>query len=108
MSIDDALRRICNQAFFERIHVYEIENVETVTAEPGEPFDSLLDPNLHAAALAFEARLRAGEDVKPADVASLNIDYMVGPMGLEPMTRGLKEGRERDLRRAGALRRTLA
>ena len=59
-------------------------------AEPGEPFDWLLDPNLHTAALAYEARLRAGEDVKPTDVASLNIDYWVGPVGLEPTTRGLK------------------
>lgn len=78
MSIDDSLRRICNQAFFERIHVYEIENADIVTADPGEPFDALLDPNLHAAALAYQASVRAGEDVKPADVASLNIDYWVG------------------------------
>lgn len=53
MSIDDSLRRICNQAFFERIHVYEIENTDMVTADPGEPCDALLDPNLHAAALAW-------------------------------------------------------
>ncbi|HPU04687.1 MAG TPA: zinc ribbon domain-containing protein [Rhodoglobus sp.] len=86
MSIDDSLRRICNQAFFERIHVYEIENADIVRAEHGEPFDALLDPNLHAAALAYQASVRAGEDVKPADVASLNIDYWVGPTGLEPMT----------------------
>ncbi|GAB2514507.1 hypothetical protein GCM10027064_10480 [Microbacterium petrolearium] len=90
MSIDDSLRRICNQAFFERIQVYEVENVDTVKGEPGEPFDSLLDPNLHAAALTYEARLRAGEDIKPADVASLNIQYWVGPEGLEPSTYGLK------------------
>lgn len=86
MSIDDSLRRICNQAFFERIQVYEVENVDTVKGEPGEPFDSLLDPNLHAAALTYEARLRAGEDIKPPDVASLNIQYWVGPAGLEPTT----------------------
>lgn len=86
MSIDDSLRRICNQAFFERINVYEVENTDTVDAEPGEPFDALLDPNLHAAALAYEARLRAGEDVKLDDVASLNIDTWVGPAGLEPTT----------------------
>ena len=90
MSIDDSLRRICNQAFFERIHVYEIENADIVRAEHGEPFDALLDPNLHAAALAYQASVRAGEDVKPADVASLNIDYWVGPVGLEPTTYGLK------------------
>lgn len=86
MSIDDSLRRICNQAFFERIHVYEIENADTVRAEHGEPFDALLDPNLHAAALAYQASVHAGEDLKPADVASLNIDYWVGDTRLELMT----------------------
>lgn len=41
MSIDDSLRRICIQAFFERIHMYEIENADIVTVDPGEPFDAL-------------------------------------------------------------------
>lgn len=86
MSIDDSLRPICNQAFFERIHVYGIENGDTVTAEHGEPFDALLDPKLHTAALAYQASVRAGQDVKPVDVAILNIDYWVGPEGLEPPT----------------------
>ncbi len=79
-------RRECNLAFFERIHVCEVENVDRVEAEPGDPFDALLDPNLHAAALAYEARMRAREDVKAADVASLNIDYWVGDTRLELMT----------------------
>lgn len=69
--------------------VSRTSSVETVTAVSGEPFDSLLDPKPHAAALAHEARLRAGE-VKPAEVASSNIDYWVGPVGLEPTARGLK------------------
>lgn len=73
MSIDDSLRRICNQAFFEGIHVYEVENTDRVEAEPGEPFDTLLDPNAYAVALAYEARLHASEDDKPTDVASLII-----------------------------------
>ena len=89
MSIDDSLRRICNQAFFERTHVYEVEKADRVEAER-EPFDTLLDPAVHAAALAYGASVRAGEDVKPADDASLNIDASVGPVGLEPTTRGLK------------------
>lgn len=55
ISIDDSLRRVCNQS-------------------------------LHAAALAYEAKLRAGEDVKPADVAGSNIQSWVGPAGLEPAT----------------------
>lgn len=33
---------------------------------------------LHAAALVYEARLQAGEDVKPTDVARSNIDTWVG------------------------------
>lgn len=77
MSIDDSLRRNRNQAFFEGIHAYEVENTDRVEAEPGEPFDTLLNPNAHAVALAYEARLRASGDVKPADVASLNIDTWV-------------------------------
>lgn len=77
MSIEDSLRRICNQAFFDRINVYEIQNTNIVDGEPGQPFDALLDPNLHATALTYEAMLRAGEDVKPDDVASLNIQPWV-------------------------------
>lgn len=88
MSIDDSLRRICNQAFFDRINVYELDGGNFVEASPGEPFDMLLDPSLHAAALTDEARLRAGEDVKPADVAGLNIHSMVNLRGLEPLTPG--------------------
>lgn len=49
-NIDDSLRRICNQAFFERIHVYEVENADRVEAAPGEPFDTLLDPAVHGSA----------------------------------------------------------
>ncbi|MGM7665713.1 hypothetical protein [Microbacterium sp. A93] len=59
---DRITRRLAflDQAFFERINVYEIENIDTVEGEPGESFDSLLDPKLHAAALAYEASVRAG------------------------------------------------
>ena len=46
----------------------------------------MLDPAVHAAALAYEASVRAGEDVKPADVACLNIDTWVGDTRLELMT----------------------
>lgn len=90
MSLDDSLRRIANQAFFERINIYEVESADTVDAEHGEPFDTLFDPALHTEALAFDARLQAGDDAQPAHVAGLNIEHWVGPVGLEPTTRGLK------------------
>ncbi|RCV49366.1 hypothetical protein [Marinitenerispora sediminis] len=84
MSIDDSLRRICNQAFFDRINVDQLDGGDIVDANSGEPLDTLLDPSVHAAALTYEARLRAGEDVKPADAAGLNIPSMVGHQGIEP------------------------
>lgn len=82
MSLDDSLRRICNQAFFERIKSYEVDGADTVEAEPGEPFDA----ELHAEALAYDAALQAGSDAQPAHVAGLNIQHWVGPTGIEPMT----------------------
>lgn len=86
MSLDDSLRRIRNQAFFDRINVYEVENTDTVDADAGEPFDTLFHPALHAAALADEARRQAGDDTLPDHVAGLNIEHWVGPAGLEPTT----------------------
>ena len=86
MSLDDSLRRICNQAFFDRINVYEVENTDTVDAHAGEPFDTLFHPALHAEALAYEARRQAGDDTLPDHVAGLNIEHWVGPAGIEPTT----------------------
>lgn len=48
----DSLRRIRNQALFDRIDVYELDDGDVVDADRGEPFDTLLDPSLHAAALS--------------------------------------------------------
>ncbi len=62
MSLDDSLRRIANQAFFERINVNEVDGADMVEAEPGEPFDVLFSPELHAEALAYDAALQAGSD----------------------------------------------
>lgn len=90
MSLDDSLRRISNQAFFDRINVYEVEDIDTVAADHGEPFETLFDPALHADALTYDAVVQQGGDAKPADVAGLNIQHWVGPVGLEPTTRGLK------------------
>jgi hypothetical protein len=80
------LRRISNQAFFERINVQEVEDIDTVVADHGEPFDVLFHPALHTEALAYEARVQAGEDTQTALVEGLNIHTLVGPTGLEPMT----------------------
>ena len=87
MTIDASLRRICNQGFFERVHVYAIETVDPVEAEAGEPFDTLLDLAVHAAALAREGQRARGGGCQPADVACLSIDAWWGVRGSNPRPR---------------------
>ncbi len=90
MSLDDSLRRICDQAFFERINISEVEDTGIVDAQHGEPFDALFDPALQAEALTSDRRPQAGLDAPTGHVAGLSIQHWVGPVGLEPTTRGLK------------------
>lgn len=53
-SIDDSLRRICNQAFFEKIWVKK--DSDTVEGEPGQPFNVLFNPEVHTLALDHEVQ----------------------------------------------------
>ena len=97
MSIDDSLRRIANQAFFERLNIIE---VDTIDAEHGEPFDLLFKPALHADALALERYAREnGVNFNPQSLhdRGLNIEHWVGPTGLEPMTSTVECGRLADV-----------
>lgn len=47
MSIDDSLRHIANQAFFEKHYLSE---EGTVIGEPGKPFNTFFDPGVQIAA----------------------------------------------------------
>lgn len=49
-----------------RHNVYEVENIDTATADHGEPFDTLFDPALQADALTYEAAVQRGAKTKPA------------------------------------------
>ncbi|QIR69948.1 hypothetical protein [Kocuria sp. KD4] len=61
MSIDDSLRRICNQAFFDRINVYELDDGgDVVDADPGEPFNTLLDPPAPRGSADLRGQARPG------------------------------------------------
>jgi DNA-binding MarR family transcriptional regulator len=61
--IDKSPRRIANQAFFDRIPIYELEpHVDATSADHGEPFDILFNPELRAVAVDPEARLQAGRE----------------------------------------------
>ncbi|MGC0250925.1 hypothetical protein [Pseudactinotalea sp. Z1748] len=43
MSIDDELRRIANQVFFDKLIVLPEDGI---VGEPGEPFDALFNPDV--------------------------------------------------------------
>lgn len=84
-SIDDSLRRIANQAFFDKLYVTE---ADTVDGEPGVPFNIMFNPGVQATA----QRRQADGDLsrtQTGDVAGLNNDDLVGPVGLDPTTHGL-------------------
>ena len=86
MSLDDSLRRIANQAFFNRLVVTDGDVVE---GEPGVPFNIFFDPGVQATALARQGE-GGNEAGKTGNVGGLNNDALVGPVGLEPTTHGLK------------------
>ncbi|MDR3069950.1 MAG: hypothetical protein LBU38_02945 [Propionibacteriaceae bacterium] len=81
MTLDDSLRRICNQAFFEKIW---ISDTDTITADPNQGFQIVLHKGIQQAALranrpddAYD--LATFED----EVAGLNITGWVNPAGLD-------------------------
>lgn len=82
MNVDDSLRRIANQAFFEKI---TLRGEDDITGHPGPPFDAFLNPEVHALALRREQQ-RAEGRTQTGDVVGLNNDLLVGPAGLEPTT----------------------
>ncbi len=82
MSVDDSLRRIANQAFFERLTVADDNGID---GEPGTPFNILFDQDVQATALAAQA---AGgvQAAQTGNVARLNDDLLVGDSRLELLT----------------------
>gem|GEM_PF-794627 len=76
MSIDDSLRRIANQAFFDRLIVLPEDGV---IGEPGEPFDALFNPDVQTRAVHFTERT-AESGPQTADVGGLNNDQLVDAM----------------------------
>ncbi len=51
MSIDDSLRRIANQAFFDKLIVLPEDGI---IGEPGEPFDALFNPEVQTSAIHYK------------------------------------------------------
>lgn len=76
MSLDDSLRRIANQAFFERLTVTDDNAID---AEAGMPFNVFFDPAIHTTALARQGE-NGSEAGQTRDVAGLNDELLVEAM----------------------------
>ena len=82
VSIDDSLRRLANQAFFDKLIVMPDD---TVNGQPGEPFNILFNPDVQRTALARQqATTESGHQT--GNVVGLNNDDLVGDTRLELMT----------------------
>lgn len=82
MSIDDSLRRLANQAFFNKLTVTD---AGTTDGDPGEPFNILFDPDVQR--FAVDRQRQIGESGRQTgNVVGLNNDVLVGAEGLEPPT----------------------
>ncbi|GAV97379.1 hypothetical protein CS176_1609 [Corynebacterium glutamicum] len=82
MSIDDSLRRIANQTFFDKLYLSE---EGTVIGEPGEPFNAFFDPGVQTIAARHEGRAAESRS-QTGNVAGLNNDLLVVLAGFEPAT----------------------
>ncbi|MCH4161081.1 MAG: recombinase family protein, partial [Bifidobacterium sp.] len=78
MSIDDSLRRVANQAFFEKLYVMPGNHID---AQPGEPFNILFDPEVQQLAVTRRRAVESGH--RTDKVVGLNNDHLVGDEGLE-------------------------
>ncbi len=76
MSIDDSLRRIANQAFFDRLIVLPEDGI---LGEPGEPFGALFNPEVQTRAIHYKQWM-AESGPQTADVGGLNNDVLVDAM----------------------------
>jgi site-specific DNA recombinase len=82
MSIDDSLRRIANQAFFDKLIVTDDD---TIHSEPGVPSNVFLDRDVQTLAIRQQGQTTES-GTQTGDVVGLNNDLLVEPRGLEPLT----------------------
>lgn len=72
-----------NQAFFTKLWVRR--DSDTIDGDPGQPFNVLFNPDIHALALDRQ-RPESERRTQTGSVAGLNNELLVGAEGLEPPT----------------------
>ncbi len=102
LEANDSTRRLFNQAFFAKIYIDEDDETRerSIRVDYNEPFDSLLSRlvparvhhELEAKKTAHPDTPEGGSEAGTGDIAKVqgsHTDTLVGPVGLEPTTKGL-------------------
>ncbi len=76
LSLDGSLRRITNQAFFEKLY---IQPGDVIDGRPGEPFTIFFDQDVQRLAVERQRAVDSGNQTGQVD--GLNIDHLVGVLG---------------------------
>lgn len=87
MSIDDSLRRIANQAFFDKLYVQDDDHID---GQPGEPFNILFDPEVQQLTATRQRGAETGNQT--GQVAGLNNDHWWAQRGSNPRPPRCKRG----------------
>lgn len=82
LSLDDSVRRIANQAFFEKLY---IQPGDVIDGRPGEPFTIFFNQDVQRLAVERQRAVESGNQTGQID--GLNIDHLVGVTGFELLWR---------------------
>ncbi len=88
MSIDDSLRRIANQAFFDKLYVQDDDHID---AQPGKTFSILFDPDVQQLATTRQQDVETGNQT--GQVEGLNNDHLVELKVIETSTSSMRTKR---------------
>lgn len=83
-----SLRRIPNQAFFDKLYVQMDDQID---GRSGEPFNIFFDPEVQQLATIRQRAVETG--TQTGQVVGLNNDQLVECRGLEPLTSALQKQR---------------
>ena len=85
---DDSLRRIANQAFFDKLYVQTDDQID---GKPDEPFNIFFNPDVQQLATTRQRAVETG--TQTGQVVGLNNDQLVELGGFEPPTFSLRTKR---------------
>ena len=87
--VDDSLRRIADQAYFDKLIVTDDD---TIHSEPGVPLNVFAKPDVQTVVIRQQGRT-AESGTQTGNVAGLKNDLLVELRGIEPLTFSMRTRR---------------